>query len=347
MHPAALEPFTRHAGGLLMSTTLEPADTPVPPAPTSGIRGAAVRRGDRTFAGLSRLAGVVILGTMASIAIFLIWKAIPGLQANTVNFFTTKEWFPDQTPSVFGIAALTFGTLMTAAIAMVLAVPVGVGIALFIAHYASRRLATVLGFVTDLLAAVPSIIFGMWGLEFLTPHIQGLTQWLNDYLGFIPLFANTQGIYTKSIFIAGVVLAIMVLPTVSAITREVFVQVPRSHIEAALALGATRWEMVRMAVFPFARPGMVSASMLGLGRALGETIAVALILSASYDINPHITEPSGNTFAANIALRWNEAGTIGLSALVASGLVLFVITLAVNMAARLVIARRSEFAGAA
>jgi phosphate transport system permease protein len=174
----------------------------------------------------------------------------------------------------------------------------------------------------------------------------GLGEWLNTYLGFIPLFSNDLGIYSRSILIAGVVLAIMVLPTISAISREVFVQVPRAHIEASLALGATRWEMVRQAIFPFARPGMISASMLGLGRALGETIAVALILSATYEINWHITEPGGNTFAANIALRWNEAGPIGLSALVASGLVLFVITLVVNMAARLIIARRADFSGA-
>jgi phosphate transport system permease protein len=176
--------------------------------------------------------------------------------------------------------------------------------------------------------------------------MEGLGKWLNDYLGFIPLFRNDSGQYSKSILIASVVLAIMVLPTVSAISREVFVQVPREHVEAALALGATRWEMVRLSVFPFARPGMISASMLGLGRALGETIAVALILSASYTINWQITEPGGNTFAANIALRWNEAGDTGLSALVASGLVLFVITLVVNMAARIIIARRSEFSGA-
>ncbi len=326
-----------------MSTQIE---HPATPSPTVGIEGSAVRRGDRVFQGLSRTAGIFILVTMAAIAAFLIWKAIPSLQANTANFFTTSEWFPDQKPSVFGIAALTFGTLMTALIAMILAVPVGIGIALFIAHYAPPRLASVLGFVTDLLAAVPSIIFGMWGLQFLTPQMEGLGKWLNDYLGFIPLFRNDSGQYSKSILIASVVLAIMVLPTVSAISREVFVQVPRAHIEAALALGATRWEMVRLSVFPFARPGMISASMLGLGRALGETIAVALILSASYTINWQISEPGGNTFAANIALRWNEAGDVGLSALVASGLVLFVITLVVNMAARLIIARRSEFSGA-
>ncbi|MCA0331886.1 MAG: phosphate ABC transporter permease subunit PstC [Actinobacteria bacterium] len=328
-----------------MSTTVEPPGSAAPDAPAA-IKGAAVRRGDRVFLGLSRGAGVLILVIMAAIAAFLVWKAVPSLQANTANFFTTSEWTPDADPAYFGIAALAFGTLMTAVIAMVLAVPVGIGIALFIAHYANRRLGSALGFITDLLAAVPSIIFGMWGLEFLMPQMQGFLQWLTTYFGWIPLFQNDLGIWTRSIMIAGTVLAIMVLPTVSAISREVFVQVPREHIEAALALGATRWEMVRMAIFPFAKPGMISASMLGLGRALGETIAVALILSANYVINWQITEPGGNTFAANIALRWNEAGPIGLSALVASGLVLFVITLAVNMAARLIIARRAEFSGA-
>jgi phosphate transport system permease protein len=329
-----------------VSTTLEPAGAPAPEAPPAGIHGSSVRAGDRIFRGMSRGAGVLILATMASIAAFLIWKAIPSLQVNTASFFTTQTWDPDGKPAYFGIAALTFGTVMTSAIAMVLAVPVGIGIALFIAHYASRTLASTLGFITDLLAAVPSIIFGMWGIQFLTPHLQGFDEWLSTYLGFIPLFRNDLGIYTRSIINAGVVLAIMILPTVSAISREVFLQVPRAHIEASLALGATRWEMVRQAIFPFARPGMISASMLGLGRALGETIAVALMLSATYAINWHITEPGGITFAANIALKWNEAGTVGISALIASGLVLFLITLAVNMGARIIIARRSEFSGA-
>jgi phosphate transport system permease protein len=198
-----------------MSTTLEPAGTPLPPSTESGIQGASVRPGDRIFTGLSRGAGIFILVTMAAIAVFLIWRAIPSLQANTVNFFTTKVWFPDQDPVVFGIAALTFGTLMTSIIAMVLAVPVGIGIALFLAHYAPPRLAAALAFITDLLAAVPSIIFGMWGLQFLTPQMEGLGEWLNTYLGFIPLFRNDLGIYSKSILIAGVVLAIMILPTIS------------------------------------------------------------------------------------------------------------------------------------
>jgi phosphate transport system permease protein len=241
---------------------------------------------------------------------------------------------------------MAFGTLVTAVIAMLLAVPVGYGIALFIAHYAPRRVALPLGYLVDLLAAVPSIIYGLWGLQFLMPRSVGLMQWLNDHLGFIPIFDNRLGVYTRSVAIAAIVLAIMILPTVSAITREVFLQVPRGHIEAALALGATRWEMVRTAVIPFGKPGMISAAMLGLGRALGETIAVALVLSAAFVSNPHITEPGGVTFAAVIANLWNESGPIGLGALVAAGLVLFVITLLVNTAARLIIERRREFSGA-
>ena len=157
---------------------------------------------------------------------------------------------------------------------------------------------------------MPCIIFGLWGLEVLLPGSQGIQSWMNDYLGWTVVFDNTRDLYGKSLFpSASLVLAIMILPTIAAVSREVFLQVPPGHKEAALALGATRWEMVRIAVFPFAKPGMISAAMLGLGRALGETIAVALILSAAFTINVHLTEPGGNTFAANIALKFNEAGS--------------------------------------
>ena len=324
-----------------MSTDLKPLD-----ASTPRVQGSSVRLGDRIFKNLTRGAGVFVLALMAAIGAFLVWKAIPAFQNNTGNFFTTQEWFPDSDPPMFGIAALAFGTAISAVIAMLIAVPIAIGTALFIAFFASRRASTSLGFVIDVLAAVPSIIYGLWGLQVLMNHMEGITVWLNDYLGFIPLFKNDIGIYTKSIFIASVVLAIMILPTISALSREVFLQVPRAHREASLALGATRWEMIRMAVLPFGRPGVISATMLGLGRALGETIAVALILSAAFEINWQITEPSGNTFAANIALKWNEAGPIGLSALIASGLILFIITLVVNMIARAIIARHKEFSGA-
>jgi len=312
----------------------------------SAISGSAVRAGDKQFRALSQGAGITVLVIMAAIGAFLIWKAIPSLTTNTANFFTELNWFPDQEPPVFGIAAIAFGTIVAAVIAMLIAVPIAFGIALFIAFYAPKRLGAALAFIIDLLAAVPSIVFGLWGLQVLLPNMEGLQIWMNDYLGWIPFFNNTTGVYGRSLFLAGVVLSIMVLPTISAITREVFVQVPRAHIEAALALGATRWEMVRMAVFPFGRPGMISATMLGLGRALGETIAVALVIASLFTINWHITEPGGITFASLIALRFNEAGPNGVSALIAAGLVLFVITLAVNMLARWIIARRAEFSGA-
>ena len=323
-----------------MSPDLKPLDAP------SGVQGSKVRLGDRIFSNLTRGAGIFVLLIMASIGAFLVWKAVPAFQNNTGDFFTTQQWFPDADPPIFGIAALAFGTAISSVIAMLIAVPIAIGTALFIAFFSSRKASTSLGFVIDVLAAVPSIIYGLWGLQVLMNHMDGITKWLNDYLGFIPLFNNEIGIYTKSIFIASVVLAIMILPTISALSREVFLQVPRDHREASLALGATRWEMIRMAVLPFSRPGIISATMLGLGRALGETIAVALILSAACEINWHITEPGGNTFAANIALKWNEAGPIGLSALIASGLILFIITLVVNMIARAIIAKHKEFSGA-
>ena len=329
-------------------TTTPTTDRPpaAAPEPGSSIRGHAVRPGDRVFRGMTVAAGALVLLIMAGIAIFLVWKAVPALRVNTVNFFTYQKWFPDQAHPMFGIAAVVFGTVTTAVIAMILAVPVGYGIALFTAHYAPRRVAAPLGYLVDLLAAVPSIIYGLWGLQFLMPRSVGLFQWLNDHLGFIPIFDNRIGVYTRSIALASVVLAIMILPTVSAISREVFIQVPRGHIEAALALGATRWEMVRTAVIPFGTPGMISAAMLGLGRALGETIAVALVLSAVFTVNIHITEPGGNSIAAMIANLWNESGPVGLGALIAAGLVLFLITLLVNSIARLVIERRREFSGA-
>ena len=309
---------------------------------TAVLSGRAVRPGDRIFSGLSLAAGVLVLVVMAAIAVFLVWKAIPSLTTDSANFFTEQQWLPDRDPPVFGIAVLAFGTVMTSLIAMGIAVPVGYGVALFIAFYGHRRVSTVLGFTVDLLAAVPSIIFGLWGLYYFMPRVVPFAEWLSTYLGWISMFRTAIEIYTKSILMAGIVLAIMVLPTVSAISREVFLQVPRTQTEAALALGATRWEMIRMSVIPFSRPGMVSAAMLGLGRALGETIAVALLLSAIFEINWAITEPGGNTFAANIALKWGEAADNGRSALIAAGLVLFLITLAVNMIARWIIARHED-----
>lgn len=308
-------------------------------------RRAASARGDRVFLALARAMALLALGVSVAIGVFLAWESVSSLQADSTNFFTTEQWLPDGSPPSFGIAALAFGTLMTSAVALLLAVPIAIGVALFVSEYAPRVIGAPLAFVVDLLAAVPSIVFGLWGLAVLMPQLQGVCQWLAHYLGWIPLFADDEGIFTRSVFIAGVVLAIMILPTISAVCREVFLQLPAGDREAALALGATRWESVRMVVLPAARPGMISAAMLGLGRALGETIAVALVLSAVVDVNWHILEPGGSTFAANIALKFNEAGSIGVSALIASGLVLFVITLAVNAGARTVVRRYRQRLG--
>jgi phosphate transport system permease protein len=322
-----------------VASATDPAPAPLATTTSKARVGIA----DLIFKNLTRTAGIGLLVLIAAIAAFLVLRATDALSANTGNFFGTQEWFPNQTPPKFGVAATLFGTVVTAFIAMVLAVPVSVGIALFITVYAPRQLASVLGYIVDLLAAVPSVVYGLWGLIVLAPHMKGTQLWLNDVLGWIPLFdADSVG---RSFFVAGVVLAIMILPIVAALSREVFLQVPNAHREAALALGATRWEMIRTAVLPYGRPGVISASMLGLGRAMGETIAVALVLPASFKISAHWLEPAGNTIAANVANGWGEANDIGRGALIASGLVLFVVTMVVNIIARAIIARRRDFSG--
>ncbi|GAB2816268.1 phosphate ABC transporter permease subunit PstC [Actinocorallia aurea] len=300
------------------------------------------RKGDRIFSGAALGSGTLVLIIMGAISLFLVWKAIPALRANEGSFLTDTQWLANNDPPRFGIAQLTFGTLMSAALALLMATPVSIGIALFISFYAPRRLADGLGFVVDLLAAVPSIVYGLWGLHFLVTNSEGVVEFLNTWLGWIPLFAG-DNVGGQSIFIGSVVLAIMILPIISSISREVFLQVPTPHIEAAQALGATRYETIRLAVLPYGRSGVVSAMMLGLGRALGETVAIALVLSTVVGINWRILEPGGNTFAANIVRSFPESGEIGRSALIASGLVLFLITMVVNMGARAIVSRRKEF----
>ncbi|MFE0106576.1 phosphate ABC transporter permease subunit PstC [Streptomyces sp. NPDC059009] len=321
-----------------------PADRPTPTETKRAARG-ATRPGDRIFLGLSRGSGILLLLIMAAIAVFLTYRASLVLSKNEGNFLTTFEWNATATPPVFGIAVLAFGTIVSSVIAMAIAVPVAVGIALFLTHYAPKKLAGPIAYVVDLLAAVPSIVYGLWGVLFLVPHLDGLFGWLNDYFGWTGVFSWDEG-PARSLLAAGILLAIMILPIITNVSREVFRQAPLMHQEAALALGATRWEVIRMSVLPFGRSGVISASMLGLGRALGETMAVATVLSADFDIHLSLLNPGGGTFAQNIAAKYSEASVDGRDALIASGLVLFVITLLVNGAARLIIARRKEYSGA-
>lgn len=300
---------------------------------------------ETVFRFLSTSAGTAVLIIIVAIASFLIVKAIPALRANTANFLTTSDWFPDDTQPRFGIAALAFGTVLSAVIALILAVPVALGIALCLSHYAHRRVATGLGFLIDLLAAVPSVVFGLWGRDYLATPILRVSGWLHHYFGWIPIFG--QGPFGSSILLGSVVLAIMVLPIITSLSREVFQQTPTMNEEAALALGATKWEMIRTVVLPYGRPGIIASVMLGLGRALGETIALAMTLGSTFVISANILQVGGNSIAANIANRFGEANEIGRGALIASGLVLFAITLVVNITARAIIYRRREFVGSA
>ncbi|GHB09962.1 phosphate transport system permease protein [Streptomyces tendae] len=323
-----------------------PSSTPRPPAAGSKRAGRGVSRpGDRIFVGLSRGSGILVLVIMAAIAAFLTYRAVLAIGEDEANFFTSFEWNPTGSPPEFGIAVLAYGTVVSSIIAMAIAVPISVGIALFITHYAPRKLGGLIGYVIDLLAAVPSIVYGLWGALVLVPHLNGLYGWLDEYLGWTRIFEWNGGA-GRSLLTVGILLAIMILPIITNVSREVFRQVPRMHEEAALALGATRWEVIRMSVLPFGRSGVISASMLGLGRALGETMAVAMVLSPTFDITPSLLDPGGGTFAQNIASKFNEATQMGRDALIASGLVLFVITLLVNGGARMIIARRKEYSGA-
>lgn len=301
---------------------------------------------ETAFRGVTLAAGAMVLVIIVAIAVFLLYKAVPALRKDTVNFLTFKEWFPDAAPAAFGIAATGFGTIYTAVIALVLAVPVSLGIALYLSHYAPRRIATVLGFLIDLLAAVPSVVFGIWGSQYFFEPVRNLSIWLNHYFAWIPLFGG-EGPYGRSFLLGGTVLGVMILPIVTSLSREVFLQTPKMNEEAALALGATKWEMIRTAVLPYGRPGIIAAVMLGLGRALGETIALAMTLGNTYILSFNLVGNGGTSIAANIANRFGEAGDVGRGALIASGLFLFAITLVVNMAARIVIYRRREFTEAA
>jgi phosphate transport system permease protein len=324
---------------------VRPAPPPAAPAAPEtaeegGRRGVKLakisRRGDRVFSGFAGGSGVLIVALVAFVGIFLIVIAAPSLAANTADFFTSREWTVSGDTLAFGIAGLLWTTVLSAALAMVIAVPIAIGVALCITQYVPRRLSNGLAFVVDLLAAVPSIIFGLWGITVLAPLLLPAQSWLSTTLGWFPLFA--AGLSSGgTVFVASIVLAIMILPIITAISRDVFDQTPHDHIEAAWALGATRWEMIRTAVLPYGRSGVVSASMLGLGRALGETIAVMIILSTPAPgaaFNPSVFA-GGETFASKIANAASEFDTPAKTgAYIAAGLVLFVITFVVNAIAR-------------
>ena len=274
-------------------------------------------------------------------AVFLVAQSIPALLADPAELKGEPGSFWEY------VAPLAFGTVWAAFLALLMALPISLGIALFISDYAPRRIAQGLGYIIDLLAAVPSVVFGLWGITVLAPAVTPLYTWLVDNAGWFPLFTPPVSGTGRTILTVAIVLAVMIIPIITALCREVFLQTPVLHEEAALALGATRWEMIRVAVLPFGRAGVISASMLGLGRALGETMVVAMVLSPATIISFVLTSSQNpSTIAGNIALNFPEAHGVGVNALIATGLILFVITLVINSIARIVINRRRAFSGA-
>ncbi|GLZ31439.1 phosphate transport system permease protein [Lentzea sp. NBRC 105346] len=324
-----------------------PSEAPIPPTPEAVEKTPHVRPGDRIFRGLATGSGVFIVVLIGAIGLFLLLQAIPSLGLDQVNFLLSHEWnTTDPNNLRFGILDLLQVTVFSSAFALLIAMPISLGIALFLTQYAPRRLARPFAYIVDLLAAVPSIVYGLWGIFVLAPLLVPFQSWLNSALGFIPIFGtgNVKIEFGGTIFTAGIVLAVMILPIITAVSREVFERTPTMHVEGAIALGATKWEVIRTTVLPFGKAGYVSASMLGLGRALGETIALTIILNYTNTAFGWSLFDGGSTFASRIALaaaEFNDPRSAG--AYIAAGLVLFVLTFVVNAAARSIVAGHKEY----
>jgi phosphate transport system permease protein len=309
-----------------------------PPARATGRR-----RGDGIFRSMTTGSSFAIVVSIVLIGLFLLIQAVPSLNANNINFFTSPEWSTGEVGNLrFGIRDLLVVTVLSSLLALAIAMPLAMGIALFLTHYLQPKFARPFAYVIDLLAAVPSIVFGLWGAKVLGPALEPVATFLNENLAWIPLFSdgNVSLSGGGNIFTAGIVLSIMILPIITAVSREVFRQTPVMQIEGALALGATRWEMIRTTVLPFGRSGYIAGSMLGLGRALGETVAVLIILRSATSSSTFSFFDGGYTFASKIASAAPEfSEPLSTGAYIAAGLVLFVFTFAVNALARYVAGR--------
>jgi phosphate transport system permease protein len=281
---------------------------------------------------------LVLLGL---IGFFLIYNGFEAIRNAGLGFLTGFEW-EDAIPEIgqdarYGIGAMLFGTIVTGIIAMIFGVPIAVGTALFLSYYAPEWLKKPMVIVVDVMAAIPSIVYGLWGFFVLMPHAEYWAKLIHKYLNFIPIFDMPAPVFTRSPFIAGLVLAIMIIPIITAISREVFAQTPPERIQAAYALGATKWAMIKAVVFPYGRGGVVGGAMLGLGRALGETVAVYTVLNLVYDIRIEVLLSAGGNVASMIVNKFGEADFVELQALMAAGFVLFLFTLLVNFMANFII----------
>ena len=327
-----------------LPAALDPADAPTVRRALVARRG----RGDRIFFGGATLSGMSVLAIMGAVGVFLAIEAKQALVKAGPRFLTTAEWDTDR--GRFGVSAVLVGTVLIAVVAVAVALPIALGTSLFITEIAPTWMRSWLVALVDLMAAVPSVVYGLWGFFLLEGQIVGLSRWINKWFDWLPFFKvaganpnsplSSASVYTASAFVAGVVVAMMVLPIACVVMRQVFSQVPLGEREGAFALGSTRWGMIRVVALPFARGGIIGGTMLGLGRALGETIAVVLIISPSFKINFHLLQAGTNSVSSLIAIRFNETSPgIGLSALFAAGLVLFAITLLINFTASWFISR--------
>ncbi|MDQ1748525.1 MAG: phosphate transport system permease protein [Frankiaceae bacterium] len=304
-------------------------------------------RGDRIFRLGARGVGAFVLVLVGAIGLFLGAQLVPTLHRYGLHFFTENRWIPNR--DIVGVSAAILGTVEVAVMALLIAFPLALATALYISEYAPPRLRNFLTLLVDLMAAVPSIVYGVWGYFQLQPYAKLISRWLAEYVGWFPLFQVPGGQphsaswpksnFVQSPFIASLVVSMMVVPLACAVMRNVFAQAPLHEREAAMALGATRWGVIRSVVLPFGRAGIVGGTMLGLGRALGETIAVLLILSTSYDLSIHPLHVNGVTLSSFIANGFNEATSGQLSALLAAGFVLFCMTLVVNTLAAMIVNR--------
>jgi len=329
------------------------AEAVLPATPTPGAVpvprriGARSGAGDRAFLAGTRLAALVVVGVIASVGLFLAVRAYPALAVAKWRFFTTQAWEPDI--HHFGIGGVLIDTVLIAVVAIIVAVPVSLGLSLFISEIAPRGLQRVFVSLVDLMAAVPSVVFALWGLDFLQGHVIDIARWLSTWFGWIPFFhvtapgvsspLSSSSVYSASTFVVGLTVSLMVIPIACSVMREAFSQAPVGEREAAYALGSSRWGMITSVVIPFGKGGIIGGTMLGLGRALGETIAVYLIISPTYQINWHILQSGGHSISALIALQNGDADSFGISALMAAGLALFALTLLINFGASAIVAR--------
>lgn len=325
-----------------MSSTLDqPKTLPLPREITT-----VPRFSDRVFRGIVTTGGLSTLAILALISFFLVFNGFEVMRSEGLRFLTGFDWM-DAIPeegiaATYGIGAMLYGTLVIGILAVIFGVPVAVGAALFLSYYAPEWIKRPMVVVIDVMAAIPSVVFGLWGYFILMPHAEYWAKLIHKYLGFIPIFDMPAPAYSRSPFIAGLVLAIMIIPIVASISREVFAQTPPDRIQAAYALGATKWAMIKAVVFPYGIGGVIGGAMLGLGRALGETVAVYTVLNLVYDIRIEILLSAGGSVASMIVNKFGEADAVELQALMAAGFVLFIVTLFVNFIANIIINRTAR-----